>query len=181
MPDITQLFMRRPNLDGLPAIPDLPAGYEMRTFRDGEEEPLCAMLAAAFPEIVWNIPAVHRELLECDGMETIYVIAHEGKPVATATARYVPDWYPDSQYVHWVGVEPSHRGKQLGKWLTVRVMEHGRAAGRRDVVLETDDFRIPAIKVYLNLGYIPECRRDGDEERWRAVGEVIGRPLQINK
>jgi len=173
--------MRRPHLDDLPAIPDLPAGYEMRVLRDSEEQMLAEVLAAAFPDYPWDFDKVCRDLRDPDDIETVYVIAHEGKLVATATARYVPDWYPDSQYVHWVGVHSEHRGKQLGKWLTVRVMEHGREAGRRDVVLETDDFRIPAIKVYLNLGYIPECRRDVDEERWRAVGEVLGRSLQINR
>ncbi len=177
MPDLTQLFMRCLSLDDLPAIPGLPDGYAIRSLLAGDEQALADMLAAAFPEHAWDLAAVQKDLLGPADVEKTYVAVHHGMVVGTATARYVPDWYPHSQYVHWVGVHPHHRGKDLGKWLTVRVMEHGREAGRRDAVLETDDFRIPAIKVYLSLSFVPECRSEGDAARWAMVADALGRAL----
>jgi mycothiol synthase len=42
-----------------------------------------------------------------------------------------------------------------------------------DAVLETDDFRVPAIKVYLSLGFRPEYRHATHEPRWAALAPML--------
>jgi hypothetical protein len=37
------------------------------------------------------------------------------------------------------------------------------------VVLETDDFRLPAVRTYLRLGFVPEPRTPGEARRWSKV------------
>jgi mycothiol synthase len=171
-----QLLMRRMRLDDLPADP-LPAGYEMRLLRSEDDQALADLMQVVFPDYTWTVEVTRRALVNAPDVDAIYVIEHEGAVVATASARYDRDKFPDSGYVHWVGVHPDHRGRKLGRLISVRVLEHFRDAGCRDAVLETDDFRIPAIKTYLGLDFIPECDHPNHPERWARVEEILGRKL----
>jgi mycothiol synthase len=42
-------------------------------------------------------------------------------------------------------------------------------------VLETDDFRLPAVRTYLRLGFVPEPRTPGDARRWSKVLRNLAR------
>ena len=89
--------------------------------------------------------------------------------VATASARRLPDRYPEAGYVHYVGARVSERGRRLGEVVTRQVLAHFVAAGLDQAVLETDDFRLPAVRTYLRLGFVPEPRVAGDPIRWSKV------------
>ena len=164
----TQLFMRQPILADLPPAPPLPEGYTLRTF-EPEDVPALAALFTAADGTAWDEQRVRRDLTEAPGVERTYIVAHHGSAVATASARLLPDAYPGSGYLHWVGADPAHQGKGLGTLVTRRVLEHFHAAGLRDAVLETDDFRLPAIRSYLKLGFVPEYREAGQQARWARV------------
>jgi mycothiol synthase len=138
---------------------------------------LADLLKAIFPEHAWSADAARRYLIDAPSVDAVYVIEHDGALVATASARYDPAKFPGSGYLHWVGVHPDHRGRRLGRLISVRVLEHFQAAGCKDAVLETDDFRIPAIKTYLALGFIPEYDHPTHAERWAKVEGVLGRQL----
>lgn len=170
----TQLFMRRPSLADLPPAPPLPPGYVLRAFEPGDLTALGAVLTAAFDE-PWDDEKVRHNLTEAPDVERVYVVAHEGVPVATASARLLPHLYPGSGYLHWVGADPRHQGKGLGTLVSRRVLEHFRAAGLRDAVLETDDARLPAIRSYLKLGFVPEYRAADQQGRWsRILQRLVG-------
>jgi mycothiol synthase len=47
-------------------------------------------------------------------------------------------------------------------------------AGYRRIYLLTDDFRLPAIRIYLALGYAPLFHTPGMQERWQAVLRPFG-------
>jgi mycothiol synthase len=175
MASLQQLFMRRPTLDDLPAMPEPPPGYAVRLLRPGEEEGLAAVLAKVFgPE--WTVEKARAELVDAPDVAATYVVTWEDAPVATASARLLPDRFPGSGYLHWVAGDPAHRGKGLGRLVTLRVLHHFRAAGCRDSVLETDDERLPALRIYLDLDYIPEYTDPTHPERW----DRILRRLKIN-
>jgi mycothiol synthase len=56
-----------------------------------------------------------------------------------------------------------------------RILEDFRDRGYRDAVLETDDFRLPAIKVYLRFGFVPVYEVKGEDQRarWSALFQKI--------
>jgi len=171
----TRLFMRHPSLIDIPPLPEPPAGYVLRGYQPVDGTGLAALLTRAFGE-AWDEARVRRDLAETPDVEHIYLIAYHDKPVATASARLLPDEYPGSGYVHWVGADPAHQGKGLGRLVSLRLLHHFRAAGLRDAVLETNDFRLPAVRTYLRLGFVPECHySDADEQRrWsRLLPQVV--------
>ena len=163
-----QLFMRQPDFAGLPPAPPLEPGYVLRPAVPADHEQLAALLSEAF-EDAWDAQRVAAEFSPGNGVEATYVVAGPSGVVATAAARLLPDRYPDAGYVHYVGARFSERGKRLGELVTGRVLAHFAAAGLHQAVLETDDFRLPAIWTYLRLGFVPEPRVPGDVVRWSRV------------
>jgi len=163
-----QLFMRLPELGDLPPAPPLEPGYALRAAAPADHGELAELLAEAFGES-WDAERVAAEFSPGNGVEATYVVVSPAGVVATAAARVLPDRYPGAGYVHWVGVRVSERGRRLGELVTRRTLVHFAAAGLDQAVLETDDFRLPAVQTYLRLGFVPEPRTAADIRRWSKV------------
>jgi mycothiol synthase len=54
-----------------------------------------------------------------------------------------------------------------------RVQRHFLADGRNFSILETDDFRLPAIASYLGQGFVPQYADLDHEDRWSRVFEQL--------
>jgi ribosomal protein S18 acetylase RimI-like enzyme len=68
-----------------------------------------------------------------------------------------------------VGVLPDHWGHSLGVVLCRHVLKYFADRGVPLVRLDTDDWRHPAIGMYLDLGFEPLCRDPSHEPRWESV------------
>ncbi|MGI8644301.1 MAG: GNAT family N-acetyltransferase [Thermomicrobiales bacterium] len=164
----TQLFMRRPGLSDLPSLPELPEVYQVRIAEQADAGALAAVLASAFvPE--WTLEHVHAKLLDSPDVVRTWMIWAGDEPAATASARLLPDAYPSSGYLHWVGTHRDHQGKRRGAVVTLAVLHDFRQMGCRDAVLETDPPRLPAIRTYLHLGFRPEYRAAGEDLVWADI------------
>jgi mycothiol synthase len=163
-----QLFMHRPNLENLPPLSTLEADYDLHAMTADEWDGVANVLQTAFGD-AWDAARVQREFVDAADVIETYVITHGGTVVATASARLLPEAHPNSGYVHYVGALPGHKGKRLGYESTLATLHKFVELGCRDAVLETDDFRLPAVKTYLNLGFVPEHRHESHPERWEAV------------
>jgi ribosomal protein S18 acetylase RimI-like enzyme len=170
---MSQLFMRRPNLDALPNIP-LPPGAVLREYRESDRDSLAALMRAAFSDETWTPERVDSALVKPADVVKTFVIEQEGEIVATASARLLPETYPGSGYVHWVAAHPSRAGQKLGAIVTVAVLQEFVRRGCKDAVLETDDHRLAAVKTYQNLGFQPEHRHETHPERWaRVISDLL--------
>ena len=166
-----QLVMKRKNLDGLPDL-TIPDGFILRDFMDGDEADWNRMVidvwAVDFNEAIRS----HRFFTP----ERVKFICADGKPVATATA-----WRDDNDEtlgrVHMVASDPAFRGKGLGCQVTSAVLHQMRKEGRVYADLTTDDFRLPAIKTYLKLGFEPVITHESHLGRWKKVYENLGLPI----
>jgi mycothiol synthase len=161
------ILMRRPDLEDLPDL-EPPPGFAIRLALPGEVGALAILLTRAF-EVTWDDDLVRRRLTEAADVEAIYVVVHAGALVATASARLVPEEYPGSGYLHWVGADPDYQGKGLGRLAVLRVLMHFREAGLRGAVLETQERRLAPLRTYLRLGFAPEYREADDQLRWSRV------------
>jgi mycothiol synthase len=166
--------MRRPDLAGLPATPTLPTGYELRTARPADDQGITEVMVSAF-DSDWSVARVHQALLDADDVKATFVVAAQGVPVATASARLMPEEYPGSGYLHWVAVHADHRGRHLGRVVSLAALHAFRELGCQDAVLETDPPRLPAIRLYLGLGFRPEHVAPEHEAVWRRILAELGR------
>lgn len=170
-----QLFMRQPDLGALPAAPPLPAGYVLREAVPDDYPQLAGLLEGGFAD-AWDADRVAGEFSLPNGVQATYVVAAPAGVAAMAAARALPDRFPGAGYVHYVAARSDQRGKRLGEMVTRRVLDHFAAGGLRQAVLETDDFRLPAIWTYLRLGFVPEPREPGDAARWSGVLRQLTAP-----
>jgi len=180
--------MWRPLLDSLPALV-VPEGYHLRTFRSGDE--------SAWGEIMgtqggvgreWSVEKVRERLIdrpqfEAAGLFFVTCDAEGDRPVASACAwRSAPE-EREMGNVHMVCALLSHRGRGLGRLVTLAVLHYLRARGFRSADLTTDDVRVAAIKSYLGLGFVPVyCtsadRVDDHEARWSAIFATLLAPAR---
>jgi len=169
------IVMRRADLEGLPEIPALPQqGCRLREYRESDLEALARLLKTAFEDDNWTPEQTRKSLPNDPTVKKTFVVEHEGILIATASVRLLPDRFPGSGYIHWVGVDPAYRGRQLGQIVVLATLYDFVLQGCRDAVLETEDFRLPAIRIYRKLGFTPVYLNDSHRERWAKIDEAMG-------
>jgi mycothiol synthase len=172
---LPQLKMRRPSLEDLPLV-ETPPGYFLRDAVPEEEPALATLLATAFDEAGWTVERVQKALTQAaDVVRVVVLAADDGTLVATASAQ-LPPGETRTGLVHWVGADPTRKGKRFGYWVSLAVLHELKAHGCSSAALFTDDFRLPAIKTYLNLGFLPLVTHESHPERWRKVASGLGIP-----
>lgn len=163
-----QLIMVRKTLKDLPEVV-LPKGYRIRFHEDGDHERLTPVFQQCF-DPGWNADRILKTFVDAPvwSPNRMCVLCCGDQVVGTATAWEARE-RPGHGLVHYLAVLPDHRGLHLGTALTVRVLELLREMGYPDAWLTTDDFRLPAIRTYLSLGFEPVCKEKSHEERWEIV------------
>jgi mycothiol synthase len=163
------IFMYRPHLQEI-LVPALPLGYTLEQISTNDAAELGHLLTQAFEE-TWDAERSNKELLQAPDVHAVYGVTFQGKIVATASSQLRAHRSPTSGYVHWVGTHPDFRGQRLAYVLVARVLQDFVTRGYRDAFLETQLYRLPAIKTYLRLGFIPVYKMD--EQDFQAVWSDI--------
>jgi len=176
-----EMIWPREKLGDVPEIPP-PAGYALRTFRPGDDDEFIGLMQSAGFD-GWNREMLHAALQKAlpDG---IFLAVHTETDamVATAMATHNPaERHPYGGELGWVAAHPDHRGRGLGLVVCAAVMKRYAAAGYRRIYLKTDDWRLPAIKTYLRLGFVPFLFAPDMEERWREVCRKLGWNVEIDR
>ncbi len=163
-----QLIMYRRSLLDIPAVV-LPRGYSIRPYQDGDEHRLAAVFQECF-DPGWSAERIVKTFLEdpCWSPGRMCVLCRGDEVVGTASAWESPEKRGHGM-VHYVAVASAHRGKKLGFMITARVLELLERMGYPDAWLSTDDWRLAAIKVYLDLGFEPVFTHKSHKERWEIV------------
>jgi len=170
---MTQLFMAHPGPLQLPG-PDVPPDFTLRVGTTCDAASV--LLEEAFAE-PWSVERVESTLLTADDVVQTWVVTSADTIVGTASERLLPVLYPGAGYVHYVGVLPGARGHRLGQILTQACLNGFSDRGLSQAVLETDDFRLPAVRTYLRIGFVPEYRSDPERRAWSEVFRRLEAPL----
>jgi len=172
-----QLRMVRPSLENLPKL-ELPAGYGLRTYLEGDEVHWARIISDSFGGRERTAQDTRDQITDKDVFlpDGFYFTTYRGIPVGTACAWRQSVDEKEVGYVHMVGVVAAHTGHKLGKWVSLAVLHYFRDNGFISAMLDTDDFRIPAGKTYLKLGFIPVYVVEGQAERWQDLFEKLEIP-----
>lgn len=160
-------------LTSLHDLPDehLPDGLKLRTFLEGDVAGWAELMTGSIG--MWDEALTRRQFLAEPGVEGegIFFLIRGADYVATATDKRLS--LPDVGYLHMVAVAPAHRGRRFGRCISLAALRHMYQRGCREALLDTDDYRLPAIRTYLDLGFMPDMVEADHFERWRMVmGEL---------
>jgi mycothiol synthase len=170
---LPQLRMRRPTLTDLPRV-QIAAPFELRCYQPGDEAAWAAIMNTGIGTD-WTAERCRRELTRLPHFDPagLFFATAGGEPIGTACSW--SDFLPDvtAGWVHMVCVRPEHRGHGLGYQLTLQVLHRLHDRGFANAWLDTDDFRLPAIRAYLALGFEPVLTHPSHPDRWRAVRALL--------
>jgi mycothiol synthase len=172
-----QLRMRHDDLNSLAPL-EAPAGYRMLRFAAGDERIWVALLQENGELGEWNLERAERLFTATKGAvwrESIHFIVHGQRPVATACVQLHAD-SPGAPELGWVAVSPDCRRQGLGRSICLAVLHFMREQGYLRCFLRTDDRRLPAIKTYIRLGFVPDMEYHSSfPARWQAVWAALER------
>jgi GNAT superfamily N-acetyltransferase len=170
--------MVRPSLDDIPEAA-FPAGFHIRGMKPGEDglwtdiqrdaEPYMAITDDLFlAQFGSDLPAT--------AWRCFFIVDDRGVAVATISAWY-DRHFKGGEWgrVHWVATRRAYQRRGLmraGLSHTLRTLAqwHERA------MLTTQTARLPAIKLYLDFGFVPDLSTDQDCAAWRSVRENLKHP-----
>ena len=154
-------------------LPDvaLPEGYALRGYRSGDEDSWVALLNLGDFDTRWDRQRLDAYLADAERREGSRVVAM-GREIVAATFASREN---KAGLLDYVVTHPNHRDRRLGQAVCTAVLKFFAERGYEKVILTTDDWRLPDIKVYLSLGFIPEMTREDMPSRWENVMNRLGK------
>jgi RimJ/RimL family protein N-acetyltransferase len=175
---MAQLAMVHRNPSSVPP-PAAPDGFILRSYREGDDQAWADIVNATDMARPYDVANTKSSLTRtpCFDPKGLFFVceATSGKPVATACAYWSYSLGLRRPALHMVAGLPRVAGKGLGGVACQAVLNYFARRGEREVILTTDDHRIPAIIAYLRLGFEPMRYHRGEDhrQRWQAVQEKI--------
>ena len=179
-PELSQLRMVWPTSrnDSIPK-PKLPIGYLLRTYLPGDEPRFFEVMSlAGWPG--WNVETLQPWLAKVIP-EGWFMVIHEPSDQIVCTAMALHNYksiYPFWGELGWLAGDPEHSGKGLGLSAAAAVVKRLISGGYRSIQLFTEDYRLPAIRTYLRLGFVPSLYLSGMNFRWRELCTKLDWPFE---
>jgi GNAT superfamily N-acetyltransferase len=186
-PSNVPLRMLRDDVADFP-LHDLPAGYRLRAYREGDDVVWTKLHLAAEPFIKVTPELFTAEFhADRDALpdRMFFVETSAGEPAASITAWWEQDRESPKEpgRIHWVVVHPDHQRRGITKPMMTRAMQR-LALSHPRAMLGTSSGRVWALKVYLDFGFHPdpvEMENKPDVAAgWRSVQERLNHPLLAN-
>jgi len=99
----------------------------------------------------------------------LFVVYCDGAPVAAGAAQG-DEWEGRAVgRLHMLGVAPEHRRRGLGTSLTLTAIQRMKDRGFDQALVLTEDWRLGAIDLYLQLGLHPQYPHPVHRVRWKRV------------
>lgn len=154
----------------------VPAGYGVRTRSAGAEEQLHALLDVEG----WRLSGAdwkeYRSRLLVDGLYLL--VDANGALVASAGAVHNPSpgrfHFPFGGELAYLIVHPEHRRKGLGRAAAALVVRRFLVGGYENIRVCAQGFRLPALRLYLELGFVPFLHQPDLAPRWERLCAELG-------
>ncbi len=169
----------------------LPEGYLLTRFHEGLEDSWANLLNSSSFDSEWNVNRI-KDYFTCEYRRngSAAVISNERVISATFASIHPALCSPDpcrvadlskENNVHtgifdYVATHPEYRGKGLSKVVCISILDYFfTEMCYKRVVLNTDDWRLPAISLYFSLGFKPIINSDPVSIRWKKIHKDLER------
>jgi Acetyltransferases len=167
--------MVRRDLSDLPEAPLLP-GFAFRPFAPGDEGVWTEIIRQSEQFFIVRDDLYAGQFgQDPEGArERIVFIRDEatGADVATIAAWYGEERHDDRAgwgRIHWVAVRPAYQGRGLGKAMLAYALRRLVDLGHHNAFLVTSTGRLPALRLYLNFGFVPDRTRPNAANAWGSI------------
>ncbi len=174
-----RLTMVNDKLKAFPSV-SLPDGFRFTRYNPGDEIWWAKVEAAAgeFDSVESALRRFEEEFgpYKDQLQERCVFLEHETAGIiGTATA-----WYGNFRdeiigRLHWVAIHPDFQGKKLARPLIKEAMNI-LARYHRKSYLTTQTTSFKAIKIYLDLGFVPFETSERCKAGWRMLAELLNHP-----
>jgi ribosomal protein S18 acetylase RimI-like enzyme len=147
--------------------PEQKDGWLIRPYVPAQRERFRRALAASaadardFPDLQIDVATDLRlqRLAETgiSGERLWYLVEKQGDEAGCLLLADQPEW--DRCELVYLGLEPSHRGRGVGRWLARHAVWQARQAGRSHLIAGVDAANDPAVAVYAAAGFVQAGRR----------------------
>lgn len=173
-----ELHMIRPDLEGIPRVA-FPKGFGIRPMRLDEGAVWLDIQRDAEPYFPIPDDLFVREFCrdpQATQWRSFLVVDGKGVAVGTVSAWYNPDYRGrDYGQIHWIAIRPAYQGLGLGKAALAFALQE-LAKRHERCYLGTQSRRLPAIRMYLNFGFLPDLETPGAVAGWCEVRAQLQHP-----
>lgn len=162
----------------VPSVANPALGYALRQVTLDDRRSYDQTFATAFDD-----SSPFGDLMKHMLPDGFFVVEHlpTGTVVAASTAAvYEKSQHPDGHSLQWVVAHEDHRGTGAGQATIAAATQVLADRAPRYSYLSTDDFRIPAISIYLKLGWKPLLFEESQFERWERVFKILNMNFDEN-
>ena len=148
----------------------LPGEYTLREYRPGDEDTWIPLVNMGQFSSVWDLAKFEDYMAQHERKEGSRVVV-DSMGVVAATFASVQEGDHHTGRLDFVVSHPDQRGHGLGRVVCTEVARYLIGRGYSRIILFTDDWRLPAINLYLSMGFEPQTNSEdeGMSKRWDAV------------
>ena len=150
----------------------VPDGYELRGYLPGDEDSWLELLNMGEYGSDWDRSRLDEFIAGPERTEGS-VVAARGDRIVAATFASAEVGMDCTGRADFVTSHPDVRGLGLGRAACTGVVKYLVDRGYSNVILYTDDWRLPAIGLYLSMGFEPQMTRQDMPGRWQRVMEQL--------
>lgn len=179
-----KMIWRPQTSPSLPVNVKLKEGYDIRPLAEDMIDGWCETSLELTGGTLWSREEFISRMLFSPPLtlspKYIYCAVDTASGLVVGTASACLDGIKKYGNLHMVTVRPGYKGLGLGKAVCAAAVNAFIDNGITEADLSTDDFRIPAIAVYLFLGFRPFLYEDSMDARWKMIlsGMKLKNPVE---
>lgn len=157
------------NSEEMILVPELMAGFQLRYFEPGQEDSWFVVLNLSLEFGLWDSQRLSKFTSEMIPKGGVIVFNELNEPVACSALCLKKRFTPSAVLMNVI-VLPSYRCLGISKVMLTDLIATSQSLAIPSITLLTDDFRLAAIGLYLQLGFRPDYSWSPDSGgRWEKV------------
>ena len=142
-------------------VSKVPSGYELRGYQSGDELAWANLINQGGFGEKFTAERVAEYMESSERRAGSSIVVKKGVILA-ATFATIQEEADNLSSLDYVVSHPDYRGLGFGRIVCEAVVKYFVEIGRNDVILHTDDWRLPALGLYLSMGFVPNliCSTD---------------------